>query len=726
MKRALALLCLLSMTVGGLLLASGCWSGGHRSLVLVTVAGLRADVLDEQTTPHLVALGRAGEQTDSCVTPVPDTVIALTGLMTGDDPVAAGLHFGDLARVPASATTLAERLRERGYVTAAFIGHGQVGPMTGLGRGFDWFVTPSSPFDKAVLGDEMDRAETGTRSYVPGPSLVERVGAFLLEGRHESRPFFFWVHLADPSVATAMDDPLDRYQEGVSAADEAVGYLADALGSHGLSESTVLAVVSLHGEALGTGGEIRHGLSTDPVVVSAPAVVSGPAGVPDVLPDDGPFPLVSLHQRLMHAVGAGPETSGAPGAVESETWWPERLYGGTPSKQLLATMSKAHAAQRAGKRDLAANLFATASGMAPEALSPRLNRLSLMGREAHETGDRNAARDAIESLAAESRALVGDSTAQRLDVNRTLTGTVLKGQALEDLRNLVEEPLEPGERLAAAAILARGGAIEEARAEVERVAGEEPGAPELQEWLGDLLARSGNTYRARLAYEKAIEASVEPDANLVAKLGDALASLGENEAALGKYAEAVQRDPGYRYPHAKAAQIFLEQGDTARAAHALVMSIQSSGKKVEDAVRRAHRLADAGLFAAAAAEIDKALEDFPAHDRLLSVLARVYAQSGRPDKARELVSTVLEANPDSGNALVELARLEAEAGNFEQAAKALKKAEAVAWPRLAMAVRSEPLFRGAGENSRLARVAEEFTPSQVRRDPDEPVGSGKE
>jgi arylsulfatase A-like enzyme len=102
-------------------------------------------------------------------------------MLTGVHPANAGI-VGEASSIPAEITTIAEPLRGRGYLTAAFVDStpdNYVGADRGFGRGFDKYG--HAPFD-----------ETRVYRYDMAQTVREAIG--WLEGRPENRPFFLFLH----------------------------------------------------------------------------------------------------------------------------------------------------------------------------------------------------------------------------------------------------------------------------------------------------------------------------------------------------------------------------------------------------------------------------------------------------------------------------------------------------------------------------------------------------
>jgi arylsulfatase A-like enzyme len=194
-----------------------------------------------------------------------------------DAPIASAQR-----RLAAGKTTLAELLRGRGYRTAAFTGAGAISALFGFWQGFD-------------LYDETPRGATG-REGEDLPVIYERARAWL-ESQGE-RPFFLFLHtyeVHNPYTHEAFVDEeagygeLERrtrlYDGGIAFADGYLGRLREDLERLDLAGSTLLVVLSDHGEDLAGrypadhwyyhGHNLYDELLLVPLILSGPGVARG-------------------------------------------------------------------------------------------------------------------------------------------------------------------------------------------------------------------------------------------------------------------------------------------------------------------------------------------------------------------------------------------------------------------------------------------------------------------
>jgi arylsulfatase A-like enzyme len=218
-RKTICLVATLMVAIGSL---AGCGSEEpyrfERSpIVLVDLSGLRADRLGAYggaPTPHLDRLAAESVAFEWAFTTSPHAGPARAALLTGRYPVALGV-LADGGELATDTATLAERLAEHGYRTAAFVE--DAAGVAGLTQGFD----------------EWDEGGGGVAA------VAARAADWL--GAAGDGPFFLFVQ-APVAAGTEAE-----YAAAVSGADAAVGELLRALEERGLGQQAVVAVTSDHG-----------------------------------------------------------------------------------------------------------------------------------------------------------------------------------------------------------------------------------------------------------------------------------------------------------------------------------------------------------------------------------------------------------------------------------------------------------------------------------------------
>jgi arylsulfatase A-like enzyme len=186
--------------------------------------------------------------------------------------------------LPRSSTTLAEVLRDEGYVTAAWVANPVIDPRVFFfNQGFDRWVDVRSFEERARrvhLNDMDPDAADITESLLPW-----------LEAHRRER-FFLYVHSLDlhyPYVArppfdarfvSAGSQGLDRDRELYDAElawnDREIGKLIERLKALDLYEDTAILVTADHGEEFGEHGASRHGKTLYQQALHIPAILKLP------------------------------------------------------------------------------------------------------------------------------------------------------------------------------------------------------------------------------------------------------------------------------------------------------------------------------------------------------------------------------------------------------------------------------------------------------------------
>lgn len=278
-------------------------------------------------TPTMDAIAAGGVVFEHAIAPAPWTLPSVASLLTGLYP---GVHkttqyvtvqrggrvTGQVSRLPARFVTLAERLRQRGYQTAAFVANPFIIPRNGFKQGFDHY-------DASFVGND-----------TPGSRVNQAVFAWL-DARRDERPLFLYVHYMDTHAPYVADEALveqqlqrleqrprgslrrltaqekrqrgtyfrknmlhyarnprhrawfdyaaywaARYDACVRQSDVNLAALIEHLKARGLWDDALVVLVADHGEALGEHHRWGHGTHAWQNQLAVPLIVRWPGHLP--------------------------------------------------------------------------------------------------------------------------------------------------------------------------------------------------------------------------------------------------------------------------------------------------------------------------------------------------------------------------------------------------------------------------------------------------------------
>jgi choline-sulfatase len=298
--------CLLLLGLIGAL-AAGCDRRRPPNVLVVTIDTLRVDRVGcygfgLAITPAMDRLAREGVRCTDAVTSAPITLPAHSSIFTGLFPQTHGVRDNGNYALSADAVTLAERLRDVGYTTGAFVSAAVLARRYGLDQGFDTYDDDLWAEDEPELFMIRER---------PAERTAARAVAWL-EQTPRDRPFFLWVHFFDPhqpynvrsgDVAALAPTP---YDAEIAQADRGLGTLLAALERRGALDDTLVVVTADHGESLGEHGEPTHGIFVYDATIHVPLLWRFPHVLPAGRTYDAPTRHVDLMPTILALVGLEP------------------------------------------------------------------------------------------------------------------------------------------------------------------------------------------------------------------------------------------------------------------------------------------------------------------------------------------------------------------------------------------------------------------------------------
>lgn len=286
-----------------------------------SVYGYHAD-----TTPHLQRVSENGACFDLAYSPTSTTGPTHASLFTSLYPMHHGVIKNGL-NLEDRFTTLAERLQDDGYQTAAVISSFVLDQKFGYGQGFEFYdddldwessKTSVSSWEGHAVEHGFDR---------PGDEVTRRALQWLDGNRDDKRGFFLFLHYFDahapylppaalstrftPSDASpgSLEHEMGSYDGGIAFIDAQIGQLLDWLEQEQLDSNTIVVIVGDHGEGLGQHGEMRHGASVHEEVVRVPLLLMWPNRIRAGQRFASPTELLDLAPTLYELVGIDHEAA---------------------------------------------------------------------------------------------------------------------------------------------------------------------------------------------------------------------------------------------------------------------------------------------------------------------------------------------------------------------------------------------------------------------------------
>ncbi len=309
-----------------LLFAAACGPGRPPAppVVIISIDTLRANRLPaygygKVATPHLDRFRRDAVLFENAYAHVPQTLPSHASLFTGLYPAQHGVRDNAGFSLSTGPTTLASRLKERGYATGAAVSAAVMESKSGIARGFDSWDDAMPP---GVL--KRDGAESAR-------SLAAWIG-------RQRGPFLAFLHIFEPHAPREAPEPYrsryaDPYDAEVARADAIVGAFLEDLRRLKLYDRSLIIVLSDHGEGLGDHGEDLHGVLLYREAIHVPLLLKLPGArhagrtVPAAVGLVDVFPTVA---GLLHL----PAMPGLPGIslmsyLEGEAPAPRRIFSET-------------------------------------------------------------------------------------------------------------------------------------------------------------------------------------------------------------------------------------------------------------------------------------------------------------------------------------------------------------------------------------------------------------
>ena len=287
-------------------------SRARPNLIVIVLDALRADHLGvygygRDTSPALDAFARDAVVFEQAISQSTFTKASIASLFTGRAPYEHGVYWGDRRAagggLAADAlaereTTLAEALRTRDYLTAAWVQNSHLRPRMGFAQGFvdyrdqqgdaeridrrflAWLSTPARLERFFVYLHYIDLHDP----YRPEPPYDTAFGGPGVEAAYEGIDIDAWGAYLAAVRSGEIEVSHDRveafralYDGQIRYLDERVGRVFDELRERGLYDDSVIVVTSDHGDAFLEHGFVSHSATPYDELARVPLLIKLPA-----------------------------------------------------------------------------------------------------------------------------------------------------------------------------------------------------------------------------------------------------------------------------------------------------------------------------------------------------------------------------------------------------------------------------------------------------------------
>jgi arylsulfatase A-like enzyme/Tfp pilus assembly protein PilF len=628
-------------------------TGPTSNLLLITLDTVRADHLGAYgyaaaQTPALDGLAARGALFENAYSPAPMTLPAHATLMTGLLPPEHGARVNGEHRLGADIPTLAERLAQRGYRTGAFVAAFVLDAKFGLDRGFDHYDDDRTHAHKQEVPDPLS-------VYRPANHVVDAALAWLdaaiepPEGEpQDATPFFAWVHLYDAHYpwhghSELEETPLEAersYDAEIAFIDIQISRLLEFLESRGQLEHTWVVAVSDHGEGLGDHGEIEHGYLLSEEALRVAWIFAGPG----VAAGARSSSLVALEDFFPTAL----ELSGIePAASRGRSLVPALHGQSIPSRASYAETDLPWTSFRWGpQRSITTKDWKYTRSPQPELYDRAVDRLEVVN-------------------------LAGVRADQLANLDSQLT-TLEAGFHLRE-SSAVQLNSEERAQLESLGYMTGGNSLEAPKGTLADIKTRLP-AKDLATHLRRGLATHSLQPEEFLELALTLVAKSPETPLFHSHLGAARIKLGEVEAGISAYREALRLAPNSASFHYNLGDVLEQNDDRKQARIHFEAALAIDPEFAAAHVGMGNVLLAAGRLDLAAGSYSEAIRLHPGYAEAHYNLAQTFVQRDRMLLAREHLEAAIEYRPDWGLARYSLANLLRAQGENEAAVALYREA----------------------------------------------------
>jgi arylsulfatase A-like enzyme/Tfp pilus assembly protein PilF len=522
------------------------------NIVLFTIDTLRADHLEcygygGVKTPQINKLASEGVLFEHNIVQTPLTLPSHSSIFTGTYPLYHGIRDNGGFYLDEKHVTLAESLKQMGYLTGGFVSAFVLDSKWGLDQGFDHYYDnfDLTKFKKVSL-DSVQRR---------GDEVLAETYRWLDENQQEK--FFAWIHLYDPHTPYDPPEPYKTeyggrnfglYDGEIAYVDQLMGEFRQYMEEKGLWENTLIIFTSDHGESLGEHKENAHGFFIYDSAVRVPLIIRFPQAKLSGQRIINQVRSVDLMPTILNLIGgAVPENVQGESILPilvgsekedgrlaySETYWPNYHYGWSELKSLRKGQNKFISAPKPELYDVWQD---------PGEMTNLVNARASLGNDMQRELDAFMAQHSVEGI--------DEVKPQKVDQD-----SLEKLQALGYLGSFRAPSRKTGERLAdpkdrielynkikVAQFLSSEDKMEEAEQKIKSVLDQDPSVLEARYILGTIYVKQKKFEEAIEEYMKALD--VDPEYyEAIFGIAQAYKHLGKDDEAIVGFRRLKELDP---------------------------------------------------------------------------------------------------------------------------------------------------------------------------------------
>lgn len=233
-------------------------------ILLITLDTTRYDYINKDYSPFLYNFSQGSIIFENCRTPSPLTLPAHTSILTGLYPKNHKVRNNSSYKLDKNIKTIASILKEKNFLTAAFLSSFVLNKSYGLDKGFDIYDDEMvQNFDKSDFEmQERSAKETSSKAI-----------EFLKKLKKE-KALFLWVHFYDPHFPYLTHSQAPKnfspYASEIYYMDI---YIKELIEEFQKKRNGLIIIVGDHGEALGEHEEETHGIFLYESVLKVPLII---------------------------------------------------------------------------------------------------------------------------------------------------------------------------------------------------------------------------------------------------------------------------------------------------------------------------------------------------------------------------------------------------------------------------------------------------------------------